>query len=187
MKSGQDPLSLTLTWFWRNNDVFLAGYDVLCVPVMPGSPCCSWHAEQPILQEPCSAHPTERGFCYIDVKTGFHRQASSLRIPSSPSSMTGCVPHVQVHTATYCQPGCLQGGGFSFFHSDIYRCYMMQALPTVFCEDGGKRGLLGLSLHGWKRRMSCHFQQQMQAAGLEGFVPLQMLPDLSNQPDPHHL
>lgn len=49
------------------------------------------------------------------------------------------------------------------------------------------RGLLGLSLHGWKRRMSCHFQQQMQAAGLEGFVPLQMLPDLSNQPDPCHL
>lgn len=106
---------------------------------MPGSPCCSWHAEQPIRQEPCSAHPTERGFCYIDVKTGFHCQASSLRIPSSPSSMTGCVPHVQVHTATYCQPGCLQGGGGSFFHSYIYRCYMMQALPTVFCEDGGKR------------------------------------------------
>lgn len=70
----------------------------------------------------------------------------------------------------------------------------MQALPAVFCEDGGKTCfpvITAASASGegtsrsqptWlkNRRMSCHFPQQVQAAGLEGFVPLQTLPDLSD-------
>lgn len=33
---------------------------------------------------------------------------------ASPSSTAGCVPHVQVHTATSCKPGCVQGVVFLF-------------------------------------------------------------------------
>lgn len=155
MKSGKDPLSLTLTWFWRDNDIFLAGHDVLYVPVMPVSPCCSWHTEQPILHEPHSAHPTERGFCYIDVKTGIHCQASSLRIPSSPSSH-----HDRVYSSCpsshsnllYCQPGCLRGGVFLF---PFWHIQVLHDASFTYCL-----------LWGWREKvLPCHHRSQHKWEG----------------------
>lgn len=113
--------------------------------------------EQPILQECPSTCPIEREFCYVDIKTVIHCQARSLRISLSSSSTVGCVPQVQVHTATYCQPGCRKGVvfPFPFWHIQV----LHDANFTHCLLWGWKENLLpchqGFSLHDWKRER-CH-------------------------------
>lgn len=170
VKSGKDTLSLILAWFWQDNDIFLEGHNVLCLLIMSGLPCWGWHTEHLILQEPPSPCPTSRDFCYIDFKTDIHCQARSLYHPASQWGIFLMFKFTQ-------QPTVIQGmyrGLFCSFHFDIYRCYMMQALPTLFFEDGGKACLPVITTpitngedtsrtqSTWlrKRRLSCHFPQQ---------------------------
>lgn len=161
-KSGKDPLSLLLAWFWQDNDIFLEGHNMLCLLVMSGLPCWGWHTEHPILQEPPSPRPTSRDFCYIDFKTDIHCQARSLYHPASqwgiflmfkftqqPTVIQGvyrglfrCLTYTGV---TWCKLYLL-----SFVRMEGKPAYLSSLLPS---QVG--RTLLGLSLHGWERE-GCH-------------------------------
>lgn len=159
---------------------------------MSVSPCCRWHR---------AAHPS--GMSFRNVLHPVQQKENSVMQTSRPafiakpglwgylqnpapqwgvflmSKFTQHLLSARVH------PGVVFL--FPFWHTGVTWC-KLYLLSFVRME--GKSAFLSSGFPpSWleKRKMSRHFPQQRQTAGPEVFVLLQMLPDLSDQPDPLHL
>lgn len=131
---------------------------------MPGSACCRWHRV---------AHPSETPFSLSNRKRILlHWHQGQHSLPNQVSEVifithptVGCVPHGQVHTAAYCQPGCVQGRCFPFSFLTYTSDTLCKFYLVSFGRKEGKSALLSSGLQpSWleKRKMPFHSKCRQQ-------------------------